>query len=170
MGLASNSTATLVTNMAAQAWLELMAAYGVEFASATHDDWPAGTKEAGLFGVVGFEGQGLRATCLIGAEHRLVEASCRTSSRPRDWISELANQLIGRVKMKLLSRGVNVTMTIPIALSGVQITPLPRFALAPLAFTSERGAALIWLEIEIDEHLSFSSEQPLGIEPGDLVF
>jgi hypothetical protein len=170
MGLASNSTATLVTDMAAQAWIELMAAYGVGFAAAAGEDWAARTREAAFFGVVGFEGQGLRAICLIGAEQRLVDASCRTSSRPRDWIAELANQLIGRVKMKLLARGVSVTMTIPLALSGVQITPLPRLGLAPLLFASERGAALIWLEIEADESLTLSSEHPLGVEPGDLVF
>jgi hypothetical protein len=170
MGLASNSTATLVTNMAAQAWLDLMLAYGVEFTSATDDDWVARSEEVAYFGIVGFGGQGLRATCLLGAEQRLVEASSRTSGRPRDWIAELANQLIGRVKMKLLARGVNVTMTIPLALSGVQITPLPRFGLAPLAFASDRGAALICLEIETDVNLTLSSEHPLGVEPGDLVF
>lgn len=165
----SNPKATLVTKMAGQAWVELMAAYGVEFVPGT-DDWSARADEPALFGVIGFGGKGVRATCLIGAEQCLVDASCRASGRPRDWIAELANQLLGRLKMKLLAFGVNVTMTIPIALSGVQITPLPRFGQAPLSFASERGAALIWLEIETDDHFVLTSEHPLGIEPGDLVF
>jgi hypothetical protein len=165
------TTSSLLTNMAAQAWIELMAAYGVELAvSAAAAGWEAQAEEARLFGVIGFGGRGLRATCLLGAEQSLVEASCRASGRPRDWIAELANQLVGRVKMKLLSHGVSVTMTTPLALSGVRVTPLPRYGEDPVAFSGSRGAALIWLEVEADDHFVLSPARPLSVEPGDLVF
>jgi hypothetical protein len=99
-----------------------------------------------------------------------VEASCRASGRPRDWIAELANQLIGRVKMKLLSYSVSVTMTTPLALSGIRVTPLPRSAGEPVAFTSPRGAALLWLELETDDDFVLTPSRPLSVGPGDLVF
>ncbi len=163
------TTSNLLTNMAAQAWIELMAAYGVELCAAA-TGWDAQVDEAKMFGVIGFGGKGVRATCLIGAEQSLVEASCRASSRPRDWIAELANQLVGRVKMKLLGYGVSVTMTTPLALSGVRVTPLPRFGEEPVAFDSPRGAALLWMEIETDDHFVLTPSRPLSVEPGDLVF
>lgn len=163
------TTNTLLTNMAAQAWIELMADYGVELTAAA-SNWETQEEEAKLFGVIGFGGKGVRATCLIGAEKTLVDASCRASGRSRDWIAELANQLVGRVKMKLLGHGVSVTMTTPLALSGVRVTPLPRFGADPVAFSSTRGGALLWLEIETDENFVLSPGRPLSIEPGDLVF
>jgi hypothetical protein len=163
------STNTALTNMAAQAWIELMADYGVTLSMAP-DGWEAQAEEAKLFGVIGFGSKGVRATCLIGAERALVDASCRTSGRPRDWIAELANQLVGRIKMKLLGHGVSVTMTTPLALSGVRVTPLPRFGEDPVAFSSAKGAALLWLEIEADDQFVLSPARPLSVEPGDLVF
>jgi hypothetical protein len=159
----------LLTDMAADSWIELMAAYGVELA-VTAWGWQPRDEEAKLFGIIGFSGRGIRATCLIGAEWRVVEASCRSRGRARDWIAELANQLIGRLKMKLVSHGVSVTMTTPLALSGVRVTPLPRLGVDPLAFSSAHGASMLWLEIETDEQFVMTPARPLSVEPGDLVF
>lgn len=168
MTLASTSPSARITSMAADACIELMRDYGVELSrrpgGSTLADGPV------LFGVIGFVGRGVRATCLLGAEQRLVEASCRAGNRSRDWIAELANQLVGRIKMKLLTCGVSVTMTTPLALSGVQFTPLPRYGLDPALFDGERGAALLWLELETEKTFVLSEEQPLNVEPGDLLF
>jgi len=163
------TTKRLLTDMAAQAWVELLAAYGVALTPAAAG-WQARAEQPKLFGVIGFGGKGVRATCLVGAEQSLLEASCRASGRPRDWIAELANQFVGRLKMKLLSHSVSVTMTTPLALSGVRVTPLPRFAEEPVAFDSPQGAALLWLELETEEHFALSPGRPLSVEPGDLVF
>ena len=163
------TTNTLLTNMAAEAWIELMADYGVALSVAS-GGWEAHAEDAKLFGVIGFGGKGVRSTCLIGAERSLVEASCRARGRSRDWIAELANQLVGRMKMKLLGHGVSVTMTTPLALSGVRVTPLPRFGVDRVSFSSALGAALLWLEIETDDNFVLSPLRPLSVEPGDLVF
>jgi hypothetical protein len=165
----ASMTSTFFTDMAAQAWIELMADYGVEQNPAAVG-WEQHVEEPVLFGVIGFGGKGVRATCLVGAERSLVEASCRARGRPRDWIAELANQLVGRVKMKLSSHAVSVTMTTPLALSGVRVTPLPRSGGDPVAFNSSRGAALLWLEIETDDDFVLSPARPLSVEPGGLVF
>lgn len=165
----STSTTSFFIDMAAQSWIELLSAYGVEL-TASRPGWEAQTDEPVLVGIIGFGGKGVRATCLIGAQRTLVEASCRVRSRPRDWIAELANQLVGRVKMKLLGYGVSVTMTTPLALSGVRVTPLPRSGADPVSFSSQRGAAVLWLEIETDDDLVLTPSRPLSVEPGDLVF
>jgi hypothetical protein len=169
MAVVSNPGSTRIISMASAACVELLADYGVTISRCA-----AGREgiadEPVLFGVIGFVGGGLSATCLLGAQQRLVEASCRAGNRPRDWIAELANQLVGRVKMKLLSCGVTVTMTTPLTLSSVQLTPLPRLGQEPLVFDSKLGIALVWLELETDEHFVLGPEKPLGLEPGDLVF
>ncbi|HWO13862.1 MAG TPA: hypothetical protein VNN80_30375 [Polyangiaceae bacterium] len=159
----------MLTDMAAQSWIELMADYGVALGVAA-DGWEARAEDSKLFGVIGFGGKGVRATCLIGAERSLVDASCRARGRSRDWIAELANQLVGRLKMKLLGHGVSVTMTTPLALSGVRVTPLPRFGEDPVVFGSDQGAALLWLEIETDDQFVLSPARPLSVGPGDLIF
>lgn len=165
----TNQTSARITSMTAQACVELLKDYGVMLTPGSIA-WQGTSLEPVFFGVIGFVGNGVRGTCLLGAQQRLVEASCRAGNRPRDWIAELSNQLIGRVKMKLLACGVSVRVTTPLALSGVQLTPLPRLGLEPMAFNSERGDALVWLELETESDFALHAEQPLSIEPGDLVF
>jgi hypothetical protein len=169
MAVVSSSASSRITNMASSACVELLADYGVQLVTAPTSRASIAEGPV-LFGVVGFVGSGLSATCLLGAQQRLVEASCRSGSRPRDWIAELANQLIGRVKLKLLTCGVTVTMTTPLTLSGVQLTPLPRLGQEPLVFESQRGSALVWLELETEEQFVLPPEEGLEISPGDLVF
>jgi hypothetical protein len=167
--LMMNQTGARIAAMTAQACIELLNDYGVQLTPATAS-WVAHPEDPVFFGVIGFVGNGLRATCLLGAEQRLVEASSRAGNRPRDWIAELSNQLAGRVKMKLMACGASVRLTTPLALSGVQLTPLPRLGQEPMAFRSERGSALVWLELETEGTFSLSPEQPLDMEPGDLLF
>jgi CheY-specific phosphatase CheX len=158
-----------ITSMTARACVELLKDYGVIMAPGNMM-WEASLREPVFFGVIGFVGTGVRGTCLLGAQQRLVEASSRAGNRPRDWVAELTNQLMGRLKMKLLTCGVSVKMTTPLALSGVQLTPLPRLGEEPQAFTSERGSALVWLELETEDGFVLEEEQPLSVQPGDLVF
>jgi CheY-specific phosphatase CheX len=168
MSAASTLDSARIIGMASDACVELMHDYGVELSKratgATLSDGPV------LFGVIGFVGRGVRATCLLGAEQALVDASRRSGNRSRDWIAELANQLVGRIKMKLLACSVNVTMTTPLALSGVQFTPLPRHGQEPVLFDSERGMALLWLELETEKDFVLAPEQPTNVVPGDLLF
>jgi CheY-specific phosphatase CheX len=165
----TTETSERIAGMTARACVELLKDYGVALTPGAMT-WAANSQEPVFFGVIGFVGSGVRGTCLLGAEQQLVDASCRVGNRPRDWIAELSNQLLGRLKMKLLACGVSVKVTTPLALSGVQLTPLPRLGQEPLAFSSERGAALVWLELETEEGFALDPEKPLSIEPGDLVF
>lgn len=169
MGNQTTETSERIANMTARACVELLKDYGVLLTPGSMA-WDAHSQEPVFFGVIGFVGSGVRGTCLLGAQQQLVDASCRVGNRPRDWIAELSNQLLGRLKMKLLTCGVSVKVTTPLALSGVQLTPLPRLGQEPLAFTSDRGAALVWLELETDDDFVLDPERPLSIEPGDLVF
>jgi hypothetical protein len=167
--LENNPTRARITSLAADACVALWQDYGVTLTPSTFDDG-AGTDEPVLFGVIGFVGDDVRATCLLGAQQRLIKASGRLGNQPRDWIAELSNQLLGRMKMRLLGCGVSVKLTTPLALSGVRLKPLPRLAGAPLAFASELGSVVVWLEVETAPSFVLPDERPLSVAPGDLVF
>jgi hypothetical protein len=143
--------------------------YAIELTPGTYNPGVS-SEDSMLFGAIGFVGESLRATCLLGADQQLLQASGRSENQPRDWIAELSNQLMGRIKLRLLGCGVNVKLTTPLALSGIKLRPLPRITHPPLAFNSAFGPVVVWLEIESEPGFVLSDEKPLSLTPGDLLF
>jgi hypothetical protein len=157
-----------VQALAAEACVELLAAYGVTL-TPRPPIWQQAPGESILFGIIGFVGQRLRATCLLGMNQALLESILPPGARLRDWLSELSNQLLGRLKMKLTDRGLQVALTTPLALSGVQLTPLPRGGLGPVVFMSEQGQVLVWLEVEAEPGVVLEPETASDYHPGELL-
>lgn len=156
-----------IQRLAAAAGAELFCAYGVEATPAT-GGWVE-TDELLYSGVMGFVGDALRGTCLLAAPAATVLAAAPPDARPRDWVGELANQLVGRLKSKLLARSVTIAMTTPVVLTGVRISPLPRGDVAPAVFDTVTGRVMVWLELEVDGAFRFGSERPLAAGEGDLL-
>lgn len=164
---------TEITNefqdLAATACLELLEAYGVK-AAASGQPWTA-TNEVMLAGVMGFVSERLLGSCLIAGSHDVLMATAPKDARPRDWVGELANQLVGRLKSKLLGRGVTITMNTPVVLSGISLRPLPRSEVAPTVHSTPAGQVLVW--VEIDAEPEFTWGEPLDVpalEGGLVVF
>ncbi len=149
-----------VHDMAAAACLELFEAYGVGLARASAD--PEGPSDVLYCGVMGFVGQGVRGSCLLAASRTPLERSCPTPGPIRDWMGELTNQLVGRIKAKLLSRGVRVAMSTPIVLRGEHLRPLPRKNLPPMAFSVESGLLLLWVELEVAQDFELKEESEVA--------
>jgi hypothetical protein len=121
--------------------------------------------------VMGFVGEKIRGTCLLAAEPKPLEASCPSGGLPRDWIGELTNQLVGRIKMKLLAYGLEVALTTPIVLQGIRLQPLPKNPSEPSVFASASGLVLAWVEVEIEGNYSLPVPGPAAVgETGDLLF
>ncbi len=160
----SDDMAVRIGSLGARACSELFHAYGVDLGPATHA-WGA-TNDRLLSGVIGFVGRGVRGTCLLAGHDGPLTHSCPEGGRLRDWVGELANQLVGRLKSKLLARGVEIAVTTPIVLSGVRLQPLPRGRLEPTVFDSPWGAVLVWTEVEIDNEFALGSEHP-GLTSGE---
>lgn len=169
MTIEIDSTSVRITQLASEACVALWRAYDVELTPTPFLDGEA-SDEPMLFGAIGFVGDGLRATCLLGAHQRLLDASGRSRNPPRDWIAELSNQLVGRIKIRLLGSGVNVKLTTPLALSGIRLKPLPRLAAEPLAFDSAEGGVIVCLELETEPDFVLPAEKPLSVTPGELIF
>jgi hypothetical protein len=169
MTLENERTNARVAELAAESCVALWRDYAIELTPTSYDADEAG-EDPMLFGAIGFVGESLRATCLLGAHQRLLQASGRSANHPRDWIAELSNQLMGRIKMRLLGCGISVKLTTPLALSGIKLRPLPRLAPSPVAFGSRFGPVVMWLELESERGFILPTEQPLSVTPGDLVF
>jgi hypothetical protein len=155
-----------IQELAALAGAELLQAYGV--AASRVDGW-AHNDELVYSGVMGFFGNTLSGTCLLAAPAATVLAAAPPDARPRDWVGELANQLVGRLKSKLLARGVTIAMTTPIVVSGIRVSPLPRGNMEPAVFETSTGRVLIWLEVEATDQFQLGDERPMLGSEGDLL-
>lgn len=144
--------------LGAAACTELFGAYGVEL-SPSKKSWGSGDERL-LSGSMGFVGRHVRGTCLLATTEKTLVESCPTNGTLRDWIGELTNQLVGRLKTKLLGCGVEVFVTTPIVLSGVRIQPLPRGNLEPSVFSAPAGDVLVWVEVEADRGFALGSLHP----------
>jgi CheY-specific phosphatase CheX len=155
--------------MAATAATELLDAYGVKLSEAS-TAWEE-TDELLYSGVMGFVGERVRGTCLLAAPRDTVLSTAPDGARPRDWAGELANQLVGRLKSKLMQHGVTIAVSTPVVLSGVKLYPLPRSEVAPSVFDTPSGRILVWLEVEVDPEFMLGSLRPLLAGEGEfLVF
>lgn len=154
----SESLGVRIGSLAAAACIELFSAYGVEL-SPTDNGWEL-SDDPVLSGVMGFVGARLRGTCLLASAAGPLAAACPEGGRVRDWIGELTNQLVGRLKTKLLTRGIEVALTTPIILSGARLQPVPRGPLLPTVFSSNSGLVLVWIEAEAAGDVEFGSEHP----------
>lgn len=168
--MTENDTLTAqVGELCAEACGELFAAYGVTL-TRTGRAWTQSDTVV-VSGVMGFVGSRLRGTCLLAGPSAIIAESCPATGSARDWMGELTNQLVGRLKTKLLSRGVEVALTTPIVLSGARLQPVPRGALLPTVFDSHAGEVLVWVEAESgrDVTLAAAPTDSSGGE-GDIVF
>ncbi|MFZ5896911.1 MAG: chemotaxis protein CheX [Myxococcota bacterium] len=154
----NDAVSARVGALAAESCLELFEAYSFPLTQ-IESSFDA-LDETVLSGVMGFVGTRLRGTCLLTSTAGPLEASCPTGNRARDWIGELTNQLVGRLKTKLIARGVEVFMTTPIVLTGARIRPVPRGMLQPTVFSSSKGGVMVWVEAESGRDLTLSSEAP----------
>jgi CheY-specific phosphatase CheX len=156
-----------IQTLAASAGAELLKAYGV-IGTPSSEGWVQ-NDELLYSGVMGFVGDSLRGTCLLAARATTVLAAAPPDARPRDWVGELANQLVGRLKSKLLARNVSIAMTTPVVLSGIRIEPLPRTSIEPAILDTATGKVLIWLEVEVDNAFRLDTERPIAATEGDLL-
>jgi len=152
--------------VASAACQELFSRYGVMVRRADDTDQPV-SPDFLLCSVIGFTGRDVRGTLVLALTEELSGLSNPTShsqTTQRDWVGELSNQLLGRIKMELLKRGVEIYLNLPAVLLGQHLAPLPRSQLKPLKFALANGAAAVW--IELDARPGFKIEAAEAGDPG----
>ncbi len=100
------------------------------------DNRPADTPPSvgSTLAVIGFAGKQMRGALVLFLYPGVLRASYPTPGEVDEedllaWAGELSNQLLGRFKNKLLTRGVTIDLSTPTAMSGQGL----RFATAPPA-------------------------------------
>jgi hypothetical protein len=91
---------------------------------------------------------------------------------PRAWIAELSNQLVGRIKNKLLAHGAEVYVTTPVVLRAELLAPIDGGnPVPPRAFASEGGNVFVWIELDTDPTLVLSPTPHYApaVQEGDAV-
>jgi hypothetical protein len=158
---------------ASAAAIELLAAYRVTITPVVSTGAPAPISDLAALGVVRFTAPGLSGTAILGAAATTLKRSNARGTSDRDWAAELANQFIGRFKLKLLRGGFELWSMAPVAVSGrLLVTAVSQPDFAPIAFRdSEGGSIAIWIEIEISGPLKMNAPNGDGEIPreGDVI-
>jgi Chemotaxis phosphatase CheX len=98
-------------------------------------------------GVIGFTGNDLRGSLLLACSREPLILGGNTEHDIRDWIAELANQMIGRIKNRLMALGTVIYYSTPIILRGEHLAPLehqPR----PQLFHANGGIVSVWFDVD----------------------
>lgn len=146
--LEDDQLASHVADLTAGCCVDLFAAYGVSLSPSRSEFIES--DEVLLSGVIGFFSPDLRGTCLLVGNRSPLELSSPQKDHTRDWVGELTNQLVGRLKRKFLGYGLEVALTTPVVLSGVHLRPMPRRDLVPRVFGTDSGSIMIWVEVEAE--------------------
>lgn len=103
-----------------------------------------------LAGLIGFTSDEMRGSMIIAAGKTPLHGLDQEPTRHRDWIQELANQLLGRVKNRLLGYGVDITMTTPLSMRGLHLVLEPGTQESNLLLfrTAEGGAVCVLFDVE----------------------
>ena len=67
----------------------------------------------GFLGMIGFSGVQIKGNLSVWAATEIIEKTGNSNFDKTDWIAEIANQILGRIKNKLLRFDVELMMGIP---------------------------------------------------------
>ncbi len=176
-GAPSSQSARRVIDLIVQtAGVELFRAYGI--AAAPMPPVPldacelANDTPASLIKFTGPAFRGQLALCIPDVVLQRTTREAMTLERKRDWIQELCNQILGRIKNRLIRYQVALQSGVPSALtaSGVKRTPRQSTDLAYL-FRTMTGSAVVWLNGDFDRtSLVFSGAADVVGEGDVLLF
>ena len=128
---------------------KLLAGYGLQLQPGELSSLLAG-RDLSLLGIIGFTGRQIAGTLVMGATKEPIEASRPRDSTCRDWVAELANQLLGGVKNRVLSHGIEFYAVPPTVVSGAHLTPVTsKSSFEPVTFSCAGGIVCLWIEIEV---------------------
>ncbi len=154
----------VIEGFAEKACLGLFAQHGISLATRCE---VIASKAAKYVGLIGFTGDLMRGTLLLSIGDTSLEASLPegivpNSESKRDWISELSNQLLGRIKNQLLRRGAEIYLTMPLVLRGEHLSPLPRKHCNRVCFDTPTGQIQVWVDCEYAEGYQIPDEDLPG--------
>lgn len=117
--------------------------------------------------VIGYSGDFMKGSLVITCDKRLLHKSHPNHAMGMpvgdqdilDWVGEMANQLLGRVKNKLATCGVKCTMGTPTTVTGqsMQVTPPKDGFAIPLVYTGDANDFLVYFLFVADQSLELKA-------------
>jgi hypothetical protein len=125
-----------------------------------------------LCGIIGFTAKHMRGALVLATTQEPLERTNPAGASHRDWICELSNQLLGRVKNQMLGRGVEIFASTPIALRGEHLSPVLQQRLVAELFTADGGIVCVWMDCEFEPGFELTEYVPPDIIPegGSVLF
>jgi hypothetical protein len=110
-----------------------------------------------LCGIVGFVGRQISGTLLLAATAEPLASSNNVAARQRDWMAELSNQLFGRIKNRLLRRGLQLIGAPPAVIGGDHLVAFTgRSECQPIVLRSRSGGRVcVWMDYTVNDELPF---------------
>jgi hypothetical protein len=144
-----NQIETLVTDCC----VDLFSDYGVEITRVVDEPPPS---NLAFCGVIGFTGPDMRGTLLLACSREPLVLAGDSAQFVRDWLAELANQLIGRVKNRLITLGTVIYYSTPIIVRGEHLAPLDNQPQSQL-FRANGGIVSVWFDVDVRPDLVLAS-------------
>lgn len=164
---------TLLDAAATDASVELFAAHRVTITQVPATDAHAPVANLAALGIARFTAPTLTGTAVVGVSSSTLRRSNGGATSDRDWVAELANQFVGRFKLKLLRAGFELWSMTPVTVSGrLLATAVSQPQFAAIEFQDSRGGSLgVWIEIEINGPLKITAPPAAGEIPseGDVI-
>jgi hypothetical protein len=135
---------TQIEAVVTECCLDLFSHYGVAIVPVTDDRCDA---NLAFCGVIGFTGNDLRGSLLLACSREPLSLGGDDVRAIRDWLAELANQMLGRIKNRLLTLGTVIYCSTPIILRGEHLAPLddqPK----PQLFRAAGGIVSVWFDVD----------------------
>jgi hypothetical protein len=175
-GPASDTPAGLqgvVDAAASDAAVELFRTYRVTIAPIASPSDPKDMVDLAALGTVRFTAPALTGMVALGASKGTLRRSNGRDTSDRDWVAELANQFVGRFKLKLLRAGFELWSMAPVTVSGrLLATAVSQPQFPPMSFQDSRGGSVsLWIEIEVIGALTITKPPAPGEIPseGDVI-
>jgi len=163
----------LLDAAATDAAVELFAAHRATITLVPAPDAHTPMVDLAALGIVRFTGPALTGTAVVGTSMSTLRRSNGRGTSDRDWVAELANQFVGRFKLKLLRAGFELWSMAPVTVSGrLLATAVSQPQFAPLSFRDSKGGSVgVWIEIELDGALTITAPPAAGEIPseGDVI-
>jgi hypothetical protein len=111
---------------------------------------------------------------LLDHAHRCMMGSVPDEAQMNDLLGELSNQLLGRIKTVMLRYNVEIYLSTPMVLRGVNLSVCggPDEGLLQAHFNSSYGPIGVWLDLHHEPGLEVElmPEPENLVEEGDLLF
>jgi CheY-specific phosphatase CheX len=152
-------TNALITGYLERSSIDLFHDVGAEFRVITETDWLPD-----IAAIIGFAGDSVAGSLALGTSHECLTTLAKLSNTQmyQDWLGELSNQLLGRVKRKLSCHGASFDLGTPIVVMGERLRltrSTARCSALSSNLDSQNGHVVVWFEFEFRNDFELS-EQP----------